>query len=125
VALNTIKPNQPRVKEKGETFCIKNEHMAKVRARRLPKVIFLVEQGALAKQQADMCRKYLPYKVKLITGEVQRNERQKSFSEWLEKFMLLANQKKEIFIVTHIIIPYTSILELKNKCYYSNGKKLL
>jgi hypothetical protein len=30
--------------------------------------------------------------------------------------MLLANQKKEIFIVTHIIIPYTSILELKNKC---------
>jgi len=45
----------------------------------------LVEQGALAKQQADMCRKYLPYKVKLITGEVQRDERQKSFSEWLEK----------------------------------------
>jgi len=59
--------------------------MAKVRDRCLPKVIFLVEQGALAKQQADMCRKYLPYKVKLITGEVQRDERQKSFSEWLEK----------------------------------------
>jgi len=59
--------------------------MAKVRVRRLPKVIFLVEQGALAKQQADMCWKYLPYKVKLITGEVQRDERQKSFSEWLEK----------------------------------------
>lgn len=63
------------------------EHMNQVRARRHPKVIFLVEQGALAQQQAKMCIKYLPCKVKLITGETQRNERQKSFSEWLAKYV--------------------------------------
>ncbi|XP_071167740.1 ATP-dependent RNA helicase DHX58-like isoform X2 [Mytilus edulis] len=68
------------------------EHMNQVRARRHPKVIFLVEQGALAQQQAKMCIKYLPCKVKLITGETQRNERQKSFSEWLAK--------RDILVVT-------------------------
>ncbi|XP_052100653.1 antiviral innate immune response receptor RIG-I-like isoform X2 [Mytilus californianus] len=71
---------------------IMQEHMNQVRARRHPKVIFLVEQGALAQQQAKMCIKYLPCKVKLITGETQRNERQKSFSEWLAK--------RDILVVT-------------------------
>lgn len=61
--------------------------MTKVRARRHPKVIFLVEQAALAQQQVKMCFKYLPFKVKLITGETLRNERQKCLSEWIVKYV--------------------------------------
>lgn len=63
--------------------------MTRVRERRHPKVIFLVQHAALAQQQAKMCAKYLSCKVKLITGETQRKERknQNKFSEWLAKYV--------------------------------------
>lgn len=103
---------------------IMEEHMAKIKPRRHPKVIFLVEQGALARQQAEMCKKYLPYNIKLITGEVQRNERQKSFSEWLKKrdilvvtAQLLVNALKERDVQ---ICDFT--LMVFDECHHSHAK---
>ncbi|XP_056005193.1 antiviral innate immune response receptor RIG-I-like isoform X2 [Ostrea edulis] len=65
------------------------DHMEKIKSRRHPKVIFLVEQSALAEQQGKQCMTYLPCKVKVITGESQRNERMKSLNEWIERRDLL------------------------------------
>ncbi|XP_061171542.1 antiviral innate immune response receptor RIG-I-like isoform X2 [Saccostrea echinata] len=65
------------------------DHMEKIKSVRHPKVIFLVEQSALAEQQGKQCMTYLPYKVKVITGETQRNERMKTLNEWIERRDLL------------------------------------
>lgn len=80
----------------GKTYValkIIQDHMDKT-TDRFPKVVFLVEQSALAKQQADKCKKYLSnYRVKLITGEIQRDAKiPKSLSSWLNK--------KDILVVT-------------------------
>ncbi|XP_052100649.1 antiviral innate immune response receptor RIG-I-like isoform X3 [Mytilus californianus] len=80
----------------GKTYValkIIQDHMEKT-IDRFPKVVFLVEQSALAKQQADSCKKYLSkFRVKLITGEIQRDSKiQKSLSSWLDK--------KDILVVT-------------------------
>ncbi|CAC5422567.1 DDX58 [Mytilus coruscus] len=80
----------------GKTYValkIIQDHMEKTTGR-FPKVVFLVEQSALAKQQADKCKKYLSkYRVKLITGEIQRDAKiPKSLSSWLNK--------RDILVVT-------------------------
>lgn len=64
-------------------------HMESIKSIRHPKVIFLVEQSALAEQQGKQCTTYLPCKVKVITGESQRNERMKSLNEWIARRDLL------------------------------------
>lgn len=64
-------------------------HMESIKSIRHPKVIFLVEQSALAEQQGKQCVTYLPCKVKVITGESQRNERMKSLNEWIARRDLL------------------------------------
>lgn len=64
-------------------------HMESINSIRHPKVIFLVEQSALAEQQGKQCMTYLPCNVKVITGESQRNERMKSLNEWIARRDLL------------------------------------
>lgn len=61
--------------------------MESIKSIRHPKVIFLVEQSALAEQQGKQCMTYLPLasNVKVITGESQRNERMKSLNEWIAR----------------------------------------
>uniref|UniRef100_K1QX86 RNA helicase n=1 Tax=Magallana gigas TaxID=29159 RepID=K1QX86_MAGGI len=70
-------------------LCIIKHHMETIKSIRHPKVIFLVEQSALAEQQGKQCMTYLPFKVKVITGESQRNERMKSLNEWIARRDLL------------------------------------
>lgn len=51
------------------------------------KVAVLVEQQALAEQQAERCKEYLqPLRVKLVTGEIHREEKlPKPLSSWLKR----------------------------------------
>ncbi|XP_062610169.1 antiviral innate immune response receptor RIG-I-like, partial [Saccostrea cucullata] len=72
------------------------DHMEKIKSVRHPKVIFLVEQSALAEQQGKQCMTYLPYRVKVITGETQRNERMKTLNEWI--------QRRDLLVVTAQIL---------------------
>jgi RecG-like helicase len=60
--------------------------MEKVKSR-YPKVVFLVGNSALAQQHADQCKKFLSkYRVKLITGEIQREAKlAKPLSSWLNR----------------------------------------
>ncbi|VDI28322.1 ATP-dependent RNA helicase DDX58, partial [Mytilus galloprovincialis] len=111
----------------GKTYValkIIQDHMEKT-TDRFPKVVFLVEQSALAKQQADKCKKYLfNYKVKLITGEIQRDAKiPKSLSSWLNK--------RDILVVTaQLVVNALKNNEIKvedftlivfDECHHANA----
>lgn len=72
-------------------------HMENVKVTRHPKVIFLVEQSALAEQQGKQCMTYLPCKIKVITGESQRNERIKTLNEWIARLGKEVNVGLDIY----------------------------
>lgn len=61
-------------------------HMDNITSIRRPKVIFLVEQSALAEHQGKQCMTYFPCKVKVITGESHRNVKMNSLNEWIKRY---------------------------------------
>ena len=64
-------------------FFVNQEHIRKKQGHSVPKVIFLVNQVALAKQQGDECSKQLKrYSSKVISGETQRGR-----NEYLKDFI--------------------------------------
>ncbi|KAH3786848.1 hypothetical protein DPMN_164961, partial [Dreissena polymorpha] len=73
-------------------YKIIQEHIQRLQGHGVPKVVFLVNQVALANQQGKECKKLLPmYKCHTITGDAQRNKR-----EYLNDFM----DKRDILVVT-------------------------
>ncbi|KAL3863078.1 hypothetical protein ACJMK2_004855 [Sinanodonta woodiana] len=65
------------------------EHITRKRGREIPKVIFLVNQVALANQQGDACKKHLTtYNTQVISGEVQRNMKV-SLKDFIDKRNIL------------------------------------
>ncbi|KAL5021809.1 hypothetical protein ScPMuIL_000964 [Solemya velum] len=71
------------------------DHLQNPPIRRISKVIFLVNQVALADQQAKLCKRYLDYRIQAISGDSQRNEKV-SFNDLL--------QMNDILVVTAQIL---------------------
>ncbi|KAJ8317224.1 hypothetical protein KUTeg_005128 [Tegillarca granosa] len=72
------------------------EHFKKMEGKKVAKVAFIVEQNALADQQAKVCQKHLYAEVKLITGDSQRAENFQLLSQWLSQ--------RDILVVTAMIL---------------------
>ncbi|XP_052100654.1 antiviral innate immune response receptor RIG-I-like [Mytilus californianus] len=78
---------------------IMQDHNSKMSSKGLiVKVALLVEQQALAEQQAERCKEYLqPLRVKLITGEIHREEKlPKPLSSWLKR--------RDILVITSALL---------------------
>ncbi|CAG2221217.1 unnamed protein product [Mytilus edulis] len=86
----------------GKTHVIMDiiqDHNSKMSRKGLiVKVAVLVEQQALAEQQAERCKEYLqPLRVKLITGEIHREEKlPKPLSSWLKR--------RDILVITSALL---------------------
>ncbi|VDI05287.1 ATP-dependent RNA helicase DDX58 [Mytilus galloprovincialis] len=100
------------------------DHMEKT-IDRFPKVLFLVQQSDLAKQQADKCKKYLSnYRVKLVTGEIQRDAKiPKSLSSWLnKKDILVATAQLVVNALKHDEIKVEDFtLMVFDECYHARA----
>ncbi|KAK3611677.1 hypothetical protein CHS0354_012047 [Potamilus streckersoni] len=71
---------------------IMQKHMELKRGREISKIIFLVNQVALANQQGEACKKHLPsYQTQVISGEAQRNQKG-SLKDFIDK--------RDILVVT-------------------------
>ncbi|XP_076102863.1 antiviral innate immune response receptor RIG-I-like isoform X1 [Mytilus galloprovincialis] len=86
----------------GKTHVIMDiiqDHNSKMSRKGLiVKVAVLVEQQALAEQQAERCKEYLqPLRVKLVTGEIHREEKlPKPLSSWLKR--------RDILVITSALL---------------------
>ncbi|XP_063432540.1 antiviral innate immune response receptor RIG-I-like [Mytilus trossulus] len=86
----------------GKTHVIMDiiqDHNSKMSRKGLiVKVAVLVEQQALAEQQAERCKEYLqPLRVKLITGEIHREEKLPTpLSSWLKR--------RDILVITSALL---------------------
>ncbi|WAR21602.1 DDX58-like protein [Mya arenaria] len=88
------------------------EHIRRQLGHGIPKVIFLVNQVALANQQGSECKKLLPkYKTHTITGDSQRSK-----NEFLKDFL----DKRDILIVTaQVLLDSLVRKEIENICRFS------
>ncbi|XP_052773643.1 ATP-dependent RNA helicase DHX58-like isoform X1 [Mya arenaria] len=93
-------------------FKIIQEHIRRQLGHGIPKVIFLVNQVALANQQGSECKKLLPkYKTHTITGDSQRSK-----NEFLKDFI----DKRDILIVTaQVLLDSLVRKEIENICRFS------
>ncbi|XP_062594925.1 antiviral innate immune response receptor RIG-I-like [Saccostrea cucullata] len=99
-------------------------HREKRRRMDFPKVAFLVEQSALAEQQGKVCKEFLGCKIKVITGEKQREESLQNLSCWV--------QKKDILVITaQILVNALAVGDVKiedftlivfDECHHSHAK---
>ncbi|KAL4231411.1 Interferon-induced helicase C domain-containing protein 1 [Mactra antiquata] len=107
-------------------FRIMQEHLRKRRREhRIGKIIFLVENEALALQQGKDCALHLPaYRTKIITGSLQRDKK-----EFLKDFV----NRRDIMIVTAQVLVNSLILKeipslitfsmiVFDECHHTNKK---
>ncbi|OWF42873.1 probable ATP-dependent RNA helicase DDX58 [Mizuhopecten yessoensis] len=100
------------------------EHFKRMRGRRNPKVVFLVEQSALAEQQGQQCRQYLSQEVKVITGETQRTENFQELLQWIHKrdiLVVTAQLLVNALLAKDVNITQFSLLVF-DECHHSNLK---
>nr|WBR62860.1 RIG-I like receptor 1 [Azumapecten farreri] len=100
------------------------EHFKRMRGRRNPKVVFLVEQSALAEQQGQQCRQYLSQEVKVITGETQRTENFQELLQWIHKrdiLVVTAQLLVNALLEKNVNITQFSLLVF-DECHHSNLK---